>query len=174
MSKAEKIQKTDELRESFSKSNGFFVTDYRGIKANDLTALRFALNKHDSRLKIIKNRMTLRAIESPEVVKQLEPHVDNMSAITIVYGDVAASAKALKDFSKQHESFEIRAGYVEGQVIDAAGVKALADLPPREVLLAQLLGVWTAVPTGFVRVLNALPTKWVQLLEAVRQKKEEA
>jgi large subunit ribosomal protein L10 len=174
MKKAEKIQQTDELRENLSKAIGFFVTDYRGVEATDLTQLRFALNKHDARLKIVKNRLTLRAIADPEVAKQLETHIDNMTAVTMVYGDLAGSAKALKDFAKQHESLKIRAGYVEGQVIDEAGVRALADLPPREVLLAQLLGALNAVPTGFVRVLNALPTKWVQLLEAVRQKNAES
>jgi large subunit ribosomal protein L10 len=171
MNKAEKIEKTEQLKKEFEEADAVFVSDYRGLQANTLLKLRFELNKSGSRFKIVKNRMALRALKE-DVAKDMESHFDNMTAVTIAKGDVAASAKTLTKFAKDNEALKIRAGILEQKVISLAEIKALSTLPSREQLLGQLLSVWNQVPTGFVRVLNAIPGGWVNVLDSLKRKKE--
>ena len=85
-----------------------------------------------------------------------------------------APAKVIMDFAKEHKQLEVKAGLLRGKVIQPEGVKELADLPPREVLLAQVLGGLQAPIAGLVGVLNGAPRNLVYVLEAIRKQKEEA
>lgn len=171
MNRAEKIQKADELREVFQKARGIFIADYRGLKVDQLTELRFALKKSGADFKVVKNRIALRAFE-PEIAQALEKNFDEMTGVAISYDDVAAGAKALTGFAKSNDKLKLRAGYVEGRVVSISEIKALSELPSREELLAKLLGTLQAVPAGLVRVLNAVPSGWVNVLDSIRRKKE--
>jgi len=171
MNRAEKIQITEELKDKFGGADAIFISDFRGLKVNELTSLRFELRKVGSEFKVVKNRMAVRALK-PELMDQLSPHFDDMTAVTVTRGDVASSAKILTKFAKINENLKLRAGLVEGKVVSLAEIRALSLLPSRQELLAQLLRAWAAVPTGFVRVLNAVPSGWVSVLDALRREKE--
>jgi large subunit ribosomal protein L10 len=171
MNRSEKIQKTEELREVFEKAEGFFIADFKGLAVSQLTSLRFELKKAGAEFRVVKNRLALKALK-PETADQLSAKFDEMTGVAISYRDVAAGAKTVSSFAKANEKFKLRAGYVEGRLINVAEIKALSELPSREELLAKLLGTWNAVPSSFVRVLNAIPSGWVNLLDAMKRKKE--
>ena len=172
MNKAEKIEFVDDLKTSFAKAKGLFAADFRGLTVAEVTSLRFELKKSNSDLKVVKNRLALRAMDTMDA-SEFKKHFDHMTAVVISHGDVSQGAKAVTKFAKDNNKFKIKAGYVEGKVVSLAEIKALATLPSREELLAKLLGTLVAVPTGFVRVLNGVPSKWVYLIDAIRRQKEE-
>jgi len=171
MNRAEKAEFIEELKKDFSEAGAVFVTDYRGLRVDDLTELRKELRKSKTSFRVIKNRLALRALEEG-LAKEMAPHFDNTTAIAVSKGDIAASAKALTGFAKTHDQLKIKAGILEGKLISEGQVKELSNLPSRDQLLGQLLSVWNQVPTGFVRVLNAIPNGWVNVLNSFKIKKE--
>ncbi len=171
MNKAQKQESITELKDAFTKAAGVFVTDYRGLPVADMTALRFELKKAKTDYKVVKNRLALRALDKPDL-DGFKAHFDHTTAVALSYGDVAQAAKAITKFAKDNDKLKIRGALVEGKVISIEQVKALANMPSKPELLAKLLGTLVAVPTGFVRVLNGVPSKWVYLLQAMKDKKE--
>lgn len=172
MNRAERQQSVVDLKESFTKAKGAFTADFRGLTVEEVTKLRFELKKNDTDLKVVKNRLAIRALEGqdlPEFKKQF----DYMTAVAFSWKDPSAGAKALTKFAKDNDKLKIRGGLVEGKVINLNDIKTLANLPSKPELLAKLLGTLMAVPTGFVRVLNGVPSKWVYLLDAMKRQKEQ-
>lgn len=173
MNRAEKIESANELKDCFDRANGIFVADYRGLPVADITALRFELKKSSTDLRVVKNRIALRALDKPEYTDSFKKSFDHMTAVAVSYGDVSAAAKSLTKFAKENDKLKLKLGWAEGKEVSANGIKALATLPSRPELLAKLLGTLQAVPTGFVRVLNGVPSKWVYLLDAIKRNKEQ-
>ena len=164
-----------ELKEKLSNTKGAVLTNYRGLNVAQDTKLRRKLRDAGVEYRVIKNTMT--RIAAKEVgIEGLDQYLEGPTAIAMSAVDPVAPAKILSEFIKENklQALEIKAGLVEGKVIDVAGVKALASLPPREVLIAQLLGTLQAPITGFVRVLNGIPSNLVYALEAIRKQKESA
>jgi large subunit ribosomal protein L10 len=172
---SEKIAVVSELKEKLSSTKGAVLTNYRGLNVAMDTKLRRKLREAGVEYRVIKNTMT-RIAAKDAGIEGLEPYLEGPTAIAMSAVDPVAPAKILADFIKENklQALEIKAGLVEGKVIDANGVKALANLPAREVLIAQLLGTLQAPITGFVRVLNGIPSNLVYALEAIRQQKESA
>lgn len=171
MNRAEKIKRTEVLKDEFDKASAIFIADYRGIEVNQLTELRKELNKCETKFAIVKNRLALRALS--EKHKGIEEHFDYTTAVALNFGDVASAAKALTNFAKDNEQLKFKGGWVEGKTVSLAELKALATLPSREELLASLMGTLLNVPGGFVRVLNGVPSKFVYLLAALKDKKQQ-
>jgi large subunit ribosomal protein L10 len=96
------------------------------------------------------------------------------NAVAMGYGDPVAPAKVLTDFAKDNNVFEIKSGVLDGAVLDNAQIKALADLPSREVLLGMFVSTMHSVPTGFVRLLAEIPRQFLNVLQAVKDQKEAA
>lgn len=172
---SEKIAVVSELKEKLSSTKGAVLTNYRGLNVAMDTKLRRKLREAGVEYRVIKNTMT-RIAAKDAGIEGLEQYLEGPTAIAMSAVDPVAPAKILADFIKENklQALEIKAGLVEGKVIDANGVKALANLPAREVLIAQLLGTLQAPITGFVRVLNGIPSNLVYALEAIRQQKESA
>ena len=147
------------------------LADYSGLNVEKITALRNALRKSDTELRVVKN--TLLEIASKDTdVSVLKGYLKGPLAIALNSGDVVEPAKVLVDFSKKNAQLELVAGVLEGKVLSVAQINALAELPSREVLLAKLLSVMVGVQTSLVNVLSAVPRGLVQVLEAYRVKKE--
>lgn len=172
MNRAERQQSVEDLKDTFGKAKGLFTTDFRGLTVEEVTKLRFELKKADTDLKVVKNRLALRALEGQDV-PEFKKQFDYMTAVAISRKDPSASAKALTKFAKDNDKLKLKGALLEGKVVSLADIKALAQLPSKQELLAKLLGTLVAVPTGFVRVLNGVPAKWVYVLEAIRRQKEE-
>lgn len=173
MNRAQKIESAKELSESFGKAKAIYVTDFRGITVEDVTKFRFELKKSNTDLKVVKNRIALRAMEGKNYSDAFKTHFDYMTAIALNYGDPSACAKSLTKYASENDKIKIKGGLVEGKVVSLADIKALSKLPSKNELLAKLLGTLQAVPTGWVRVLNGVPSKWVFLLDAIRRQKAE-
>jgi large subunit ribosomal protein L10 len=171
VNRAEKVEATNELRDSFGKAKAIFTADFRGITVADVTSLRFELKKSQTDLKVVKNRIALRALDQKDY-GTFKSQFDYMTAVALNYGDPSAAAKSLTKFAGGNDKLKIKGAFLDGKVISLAEIKALSTLPSKNELLAKLLGTLNAVPTGFVRVLNGVPAKWVYLLDAIKRDKE--
>ena len=170
-----KIAAVAELKEKLSASKGVVLTDYRGLTVAQDTKLRSKLREAGVEYRVVKNTMT--RIAANEIgIDGLDSYLEGPTAIAISETDPVAPAKIIAEFVKEHKLkvLGVKAGLVEGKVIDAAGVKALAELPPREVLIAQVLAGMQSPIVGLVNVLQGSIRNVVYALDAVRQQKESA
>jgi len=164
-----------ELKTKLANVKGAVLTSYRGLNVAQDTKLRRKLREAGIEYRVIKN--TLTRIAAQEVNLQgLDKYLEGPTAIALSEKDPVAPAKIISDFIKENklQSLEIKAGLVEGKVIDVNGVKALASLPPREVLIAQVLAGLQSPIAGLVNVLQGNIRNLVYTLNAIREKKESA
>jgi large subunit ribosomal protein L10 len=164
---------TDDLHERLAKSVITVLTDYKGLDVTSINDLRRKLRESNIEYQVVKNTLLVRAAEDTEVAV-LKDHFKGPSAVAISYDDPVAPAKVLTQFAKDNKELEIKVGVLNGKVLDAQAIKALATLPSREVLLAQFLSALNAVPTSFVRVLAEVPRSMVNVLTAIKDQKEAA
>ena len=150
---AKKQKELTELIDKMKKSSAGVLVNYQGITVADDTTLRSALRKAGVEYKVYKNTMTSRACDEVGY-HALKPYLKGMIAFA-VSSDPVAPAKILREYADKIESFEIKAGYVEGQVIDQKGVLALAEIPSKEGLIAKLLGSLQSPLYGLAYVLQA-------------------
>ncbi|WP_371376771.1 50S ribosomal protein L10 [Sporomusa aerivorans] len=171
----EKIQTVADIKEKLSTTKGAVLTNYRGLTVAQDTKLRRKLREAGVEYKVFKNTMT-RIAAKEAGIEGLDPYLEGPTAIAISYTDPVAPAKVISEFVKENklQALEVKAGLVEGKVIDANGVKALSNLPPREVLISQVLAGFQAPIAGFVNVLSGTMRNLVYALEAVRKQKESA
>ncbi|MBP1759232.1 MAG: ribosomal protein [Firmicutes bacterium] len=167
----EKSLLVSEIKEKFQRSSGVVLADYRGLTVAQVTQLRARLRKAGVEYRVLKNTLVRRAADEIGV-EGLESFLKGPTALAFSE-DPVAPAKILLDFAKENKlkSFQIKAGVLEGRVIGAEGVKALADLPSREVLLAMVLRGMQAPLTGMANVLQGPIRKMGYALEEVRKLK---
>lgn len=168
----QKQEVVKELTERIRESKGIVLADYRGLTVEQDTELRVALRKAGVDYRVVKNTLTRFAMKE-NGLDAIDTHLNGPTAIAMS-GDPVAPAKVLAEYSKKYEKLELKAGVVEGRIIDVDGVKALADLPSREVLVAKVLGGFNAPITGFVNVLNGNIRGLVVALNAIAEKRAEA
>ncbi len=171
----EKQEIVAELKTKLGNVKGAVLTSYRGLTVSQDTKLRRKLREAGIEYRVIKN--TLTRIAAQEVnLNGLDKYLEGPTAIALSEKDPVAPAKIISDFIKENklQSLEIKAGLVEGKVIDNNGVKALASLPPREVLIAQVLAGMQAPIAGLVNALQGNIRNLVYTLNAIREKKESA
>jgi large subunit ribosomal protein L10 len=138
MARPDKAAAVAEMKAHLESSAAAVLTEYRGLTVKDLKQLRRSLGE-DATYAVAKN--TLAAIAAKEAgIEGLDEHLSGPTAIAFINGDIATVAKSLRDFAKANPHLVIKGGYMDGQVLDAAAVKKLADLESREVLLAKLAG----------------------------------
>lgn len=130
------------------------LVKYEGITVEDDTKLRAALRAAGVEYTVLKNSITGRACDEVGYTA-LKEHLVGMTALAISQEDPVAAAKIMKEYADKVESFEIKAGFVDGGVLDQNGVMALAEIPSREVLIAKMLGSLMSPLYGFARVLQA-------------------
>ena len=171
MNRDEKAGKVRELNETFSKAKFAVVADYRGLKVTELEKLRGELRRNNAHIQVAKNTLLKLAVEGTEY-EGLSESFTGTTAITFSYDEPVGPAKVLSDFAKEFEALEIRSAVMDGKVLSADDVIALAKLPSKDQLLGQLCGVLVAVPTGFVRALNGVPSNLVYALQAIKEQKE--
>ncbi|MDP4109564.1 MAG: 50S ribosomal protein L10 [Bacillota bacterium] len=168
----EKQAVVHDLVEKMKSASSGVLVDYKGITVEADTKLRREMRNAGIEYAVIKN--TLASLACKEIgFEELIPFLNGTSALAVSEKDAVAPAKILSTYAKKSgDKFKIKAGFVEGKVISESGVKALAELPPREVLVAKVLGTMNAPITGFVRVLNANITGLAIALKAIAEKKE--
>jgi large subunit ribosomal protein L10 len=153
-------------------AQSLIVAEYRGLNVERVTQLRSKARNAGVWLRVLKNTLARRAVKGTPFEKLSEQMVG-----PLMYGisqDPVAGAKVLSEFAKENEQFVIKAGAMPNAVMSAQDVKALAQLPSREELIAKLLGTMQAPVTKLVRTLNEVPSKFVRTLAAYRDSKEKA
>jgi large subunit ribosomal protein L10 len=169
----EKKQIVENLHERFSRSKVVIATDYKGLDVMMINDLRSKLREADIEFQVVKNTMLVRASEDTDVAL-IKDTFKGPSAVALSYEDPVAPAKILTEFAKENDKLEIKAGVMDGKVLDIDAIKSLSKLPSREVLLGQFLSQLNGVPTRFVRVLNAIPQQLLNVLQAIKDQKEAA
>lgn len=168
----EKAGKVAELKDLLSSSKGAVLVDYCGLTVAEDTELRSKMREADVKYMVAKNTF-IRIAAKEAGIEGLDAYLEHNTAVAFSAEDPVAPAKILNDFSKDHKALEIKAGILDGKVIALDEVKALAELPSREELLAKLVGSMQAPISGLVNVLQGTIRNFVYTLEAVRQKKEQ-
>jgi large subunit ribosomal protein L10 len=167
--RAEKVAVVAEVRERLASSQAALLTDYRGLSVKDMSALRQSLKGAGATVSIYKNTLVRFAARDLGIA-DLEALLTGPTAITFVEGDAAAAAKALRDFSRTNPMLVVKGGLLGDKVVDAAGAKALADLPSREVLLSQIAGLLQAPLQQMANLLEAVPRTFAYGLMALIDK----
>src|SRR5579864_6497952 len=171
MANAEKVAEVAELTERFRDSSGAVLTEYRGLTVAQLAELRKSLGGNAT-FAVVKNTLTKIAVTEAGLTEQLSSLLGGPSAVAFVDGDVVEAAKGLRDFAKANPLLVIKGGVLDGKAITSAEIIRLADLEPRDVLLAKLAGAMKASLAGAAATFNALPVQMAQLAEALRAKRE--
>jgi len=169
---AQKEASVAELTKNFEGSTAVLLTEYRGLTVAQLKELRNSI-RQDAEYAVVKNTLTKIAARNAGV-EGLDDELKGPSAIAFVHGDPVAVAKGLRAFAKAHPLLVIKGGYFDGAALTADEVNKLADLESREVLLAKLAGAMKASLTKAAYVFNALPSKAVRTVDALREKQESA
>jgi large subunit ribosomal protein L10 len=171
MAKAEKVAAVAELTERFQNSAGAVLTEYRGLSVAQLRELRGTLGEAAT-FAVVKNTLTKIAVEQAGLENELAPLLTGPSAVAFVTGDVVETAKGLRDFAKANPFLVIKGGVLDGKALTPAEITRLADVEPREVLLARLAGAMKATTARAAGAFAALPVQMAQLAEALRAKQE--
>lgn len=165
-----KKQVVQEIEQKLQEASLVIFTDYRGLNVDEMTDLRSKLRVPGVEYKVLKNTMTEFALENTghgDVV----PHIAGPNAVLFSKEDMVGPTKAIFEFIKQYKKLTVKVGILQGQMMTPEKIKGLADLPPKEVLLAQVVGTMQAPITSFVYVLNANLTGLVRVLDQVREQK---
>lgn len=168
----EKKLLVDELKDKLSRSKVLIVVDYKGLDVATMTELRKKLREADVECKVAKNTLLTRASIETDI-EAIKDSFKGPTAIALSYTDPVAPAKILVDFAKENKNLEIKKGIMGSHVLEIKDIEALSALPSREVLLSQLLSAMNGIPTSVVRVLAAVPRGFVNVLQAVKEKKEQ-
>lgn len=173
----EKAAVVAEVRDRLTRSDAALLTDYRGLDVAALAELRRSLRAVGGEYKIYKNTLVRLAVR--EIGLDIDDLLTGPTAIAFVSespdggpGDAAAVAKALRDYARTRGELVLKGGVLAGRALDAGELRALADLPPRQVLLAQVAGAFAAPLTGLAGLLGALPRNFAYGLQALIDRAE--
>ena len=150
----EKIEAVEELKQRLSGVKTVVLTEYRGLTVQQLSELRKQLRAVSAEYKVVKNRLAKIAVSASEL-DVLTPQLTGPVALVVSKDDPVAVAKAVSTFARTNQAFTIKGGYVDGQLMAPDGVRALADLPSKEALRAQLVGAVSGPLTQLVSLLQA-------------------
>lgn len=168
-----KVEVVDEVKTRVSAATASIVSEYRGLTTSELAELRTALAAAGGDYRIFKNTLVKIAIDGGEY-QPLEQYLSGPSALTFVQGDISAVAKALRDFARNNPLLVIKGGLADGSLLSPGDLSALADLPPREVLLARLAGAIAAPMQQMAGLLQALPRSMAYGLSALIEQRQAA
>lgn len=162
-----------EIQDKLDRAQGVVFLDYRGLTVEEVTELRNQCRAANVEYRVLKNKLIDRAANNLSI-EGLTPYLEGPTAVAFGYDDPVAPAKVLCKFIEKTKKTEIKCGLVDNRLLDVKGVEALSELPPKEVLVAKLLGSLNSPISGFVGVLSGTIRKLVGTLDAVREQKEQA
>ena len=173
MLRKDKEALVEEMTRLLTDADTLLVSDFRGLKVSELSELRGKLREHGATFSVLKNTLARNAAQRVGR-EQLVSLLSGPTAITICGEDPVGAAKALADYGRTHKQLVVRGGLLQNALIDADSVKALATMPSREVLLAQVVGTMAAPMTGLVTVLQGTISGFVRALNQVAEKRAAA
>jgi large subunit ribosomal protein L10 len=167
MPTAEKTAAIEQLKETFDSAAAIFLADFTGLNVEKMTDLRRKCRANGVQFSIVKNTLAIKATQALQL-SDLEPHFRGPTALASSTEDPTSPARVLLDFQKEHQLPQVKLGYVDGQVLSADQVKALADLPSRDVLISQVMQLAMGPVQNLVYCLNDSLSKLVRTVDAVR------
>lgn len=169
MNRQQKTEAVESIREELARATVAVVADYRGLSAGEFDSLRRAVRGVHGRCRVAKNRLAKRALEGTPYA-HLESLLHGTTALVLGFDDPVVVAKTAVQFSKEREAFAILGGGLADTALPEAEVRALAELPPREVVVGQLLGLLQAPATQLVRLLNEPAARVARLAQALHDR----
>lgn len=170
---SQKKELVDRLHQQLAEAEIAVVVDYKGLDVEKMTRLRAELRKEGIHIEVIKNTLLRRASQDTGV-QCLEAFMTGPNALVLSSTDPVAPAKILVNFAKDNDKLEIKAGALNGRLLDAEELKQLAKMPSRDELIGKFVCTINEVPTSFVRVLNSIPGGLVNVLNAIKNQREAA
>ncbi len=161
-----------EVNEAAGSALSAVLADYRGLNVAEMTELRVKARESNVYLRVIRNTLAKRAMSGTEF-ECLSEAFTGPSLLALSVEDPGAAARLMKDFAKRYDKLQVRALAIGGELLDASRIDAVATLPTRDEALAMLMGTMLAPITKLAQTLNAVPSKLVRTLDAVRVQKEE-
>jgi large subunit ribosomal protein L10 len=164
-----KARTIEQAKDWYTRSRGVVFTDYRGVKVKDFQDLRAKLRQSGGEIHVIKN--TLFRLAAGDDAKQIPHDAHNgPTAVAFIYGNESETAKILLDFAKTNKKLTVKGGFIGGRSLSQKEVEALSQLPPRDVLIAQVIGAIAAPLTSLVGVIEALYADPIRVIGAVADK----
>ncbi len=171
LTKEQKQQQVADLKDRFSRAKGLVLTDYKGLTVTEITELRDILRDAGIEYKVVKNTLARIAAEGTSV-EVARDQFKGPVVVAIGYDDPAAVAKNILEYAKKNkEKFQVTCAVVDGTFCEPDKLKAIADLPPRDVLLGMLAGTMQAPASKFARLLTATVVKLGYAFNALKEKK---
>ena len=173
VNRAEKKEVIDRLNERAQDASIALVTDFRGLKVEEMETLRSRLREEGVYYQVVKNTLAQIALQGgPHAV--IKDEFRDCCAIALGYDDPVVAAKVLTKYAKENKKFNIRFGSYEGKALNAEDIEALSKLPGREQLLSMLVGTMNAVPGNFVGLFANLIRNMLYGLNAIKEQKEQS
>ena len=170
LTRAQKAEIVKNLKEKFLNSEGVFVTSFKGFTVAESNEIRKLIREKGGEFRVVKNTL-IRLASQDTPAQPLNDFIQGPTALVIAYQDPVEVAKVLDKFIKDHSSLELRGFVIQGKGFNAEAIKDLVKLPPKEVLLAQVLGTFQAPLTNFVGLLSAIIRNFLYVLKAIEEKK---
>lgn len=161
-----------QLKEDLDGVSTVFLCDFKGLTVDKDTQIRKQLRDSGTTYTVVKNTLLKLAFTDTDL-DQVDEHLKGNTALAYNKEDVVGLAKMIRDFAKENEAFNFKAGVVEGKVIDVKGLDALASMPSKEVLISKLMYMLNYPVQGLATALAGIPRNLVVVLDQIRKQKEE-
>lgn len=173
MTRANKEALVSTLSERFGQAKATYLVDFKGMTVEQVTDLRKKLTPVEAEMRVVRNTLAKRALQNhPDTEQALSDKLIGTNAFVFAFGDISEPAKIISDFSKTVEALQVKSGVMDGKALDAAKITYLSTLPSKDVLRAQLLGLFSQPASKFVRTLAAVPGGFARVLAAYKETKE--
>ncbi|MCS7200017.1 MAG: 50S ribosomal protein L10 [Caldimicrobium sp.] len=170
ITRAKKEEMLKALQEKLQRSEAVFIASFRGFKVSEVNEIRRLIREKGGEYRVYKNTL-IRIGSENTPFRAIMDYVEGPTALVFSYKDPVEIAKVLKEFIKTHPNLQLRGLVIKGKGYDSQVIDELVKLPPKEILLAQLLGTIQAPLSGFVGVLSAVIRNFLYVLKAIEEKK---
>jgi large subunit ribosomal protein L10 len=170
MDRNEKAEIISEIKELLDSSSGVYLTDYNGINVEDITDLRNQFRKEGVRYKVFKNSLVKRALTESGRFTKLADHLTGMTGFAFTTTNPVAPAKIINKYFGDKEKLALKACYIEGEYYDSSKLKALANLPSKQELIAGILGSLNAPVAGIAGAINAVVRDLVSVVDQISKR----
>ena len=173
MPNAQNVETLAKIKDELDAVSAVWVVDYRGLTVKEAQQLRRNIREAGAHLTVYKNTLVKIALADKEL-PTMEDILQGPSAFVFAENDPAAAAKAIKEFAKENQNLVIKGGVMDGKQYNAAEVEAIASLPSREQLLAQIAGAISGVARGLAVTINGVPSGLAQCIKQIAEQKDAA
>ena len=173
MKRSEKEAVVTRLHEQFKRAKVCVLSNYAGMNVEEVRTVKMALRKSEGQFNVVKNRLAVRAAKGTPLEK-VSPYFKGPVGLTLGFGDSVSTVKALNGVMNDQEKLKMKAGLIENRLVDLAGLKAVAKLPGKAVMLGELVVRMKSPLYGFAGVLGGVLGGFVRVLQSVQKTREQS